>query len=215
MGNFLDDDTRFERELMERLHTGVTDMIGLDVAANLTLEEFTKVMEGRLVAQLTTKVLSRAVIRDTRTYYVDHPSSWWQHLKYGLYKRQWFPRRIVRRWPVKYDRTEIAVHFKQYETYPRAKTMLPPSQFGYPIVVETVSHEIDSDFPVLYDGGLTPKNDCLSKPELVYEILRHVSKRASSSLDLPLGPADIHHVLEALESLGIDTAGLVKKGGLR
>lgn len=202
----------FEQALMERLWVGVTDLIGPEAAAYLTLEEFKDVREGRLVAKLATKVLARAVIRDTRTYYVDHPTSWWQHLKYDLHSWRWFPRRIVRRWPVKYGRTEIAVHFRQYETYPKAKTMLPPSQFGYPIVVETAGHDIDSKFPILHDGGLTPENDCISKPELVTRILQYVFRMAPGHTDpLPMSPTDVYNVLEALESLGVHTAGLVRK----
>ena len=205
-----------ERALMERLTTGVSEMIGPDVAASLSLEQIHEMLERYLVTRLTAKVLSRAVIRDTRTYHVDHPTSWWQHLKVTLYKKRWFTRRIVRRWPVKWGRTEIRVGFSQYETYPKAKTMLPPSQFGYPVVVETVSHDIDSDFPVLFSGSLTPKNDCMEKPELVNYLLKYAFRKDPYGIDpRPLAPTDIYNMLAGLESLGVHTAGLVKKGAIR
>lgn len=196
-----------EQVLMERIKVSVADILGPEIAASLSLDRADKMLEETLIAKLTAKVLAREVIRDTRTYYVDHPATWWQHLKHTV-----APKWYKRRWPVKFDRTEIAVHFKQYETYPRASTLLPPSQFGYPVVIETVKHEIDSKFPVLHDGGLTPKNDCLTKPELVNYILRYA---ASADYTWPLGPTDAYNMLEALESLGVHVAGLVSKDAVR
>jgi hypothetical protein len=205
----------YEQALMERLRIGVSDIIGPEVAAHLEVEAIGKMLEEHLLAKLTVKVLSRAIIRDTRTYHVEHPTSWWQHLKHDLYARRLLPWRIKQRWPVKYGRTEIRVHFKQYETYPKATTTLPPSRFGYPVVIETASHDINSKFPVNYDGTLAPENDCMSKPELVNHILRYVLKTGMFDLGAPdyrsMSPTDVYNVLEALEDLGVHTAGLVKR----
>lgn len=206
--------TDYERILMERLRIGVTEAIGPEVANQLELD-IEKLMTDRLIYKLTTKVLARAIIRDTRTYSVGHPASWWQHLKFDLIKKRLIPDRIAWRWPVKWNHTEIAVHFKQYETYPRSSTMLPPSRFGYPIIVETASSDIDSKFPVSQDGGLA-EDDCMPKSEIVHRILRHASKANASRYSARLvTPTDIYDVLEALEYLGVHTAGLVKRDGER
>lgn len=211
----------FNQLTFEKLKIDIGAEIGPYVAETASLENLSDMMQGHLLARLTAYVLARKVIEDTRTYTVEHPATWWQHLKLSV-----FPERFKRRWPVRYDKTEIKVHFKQYEVYPKAPLPEVPNTFGPAVTYQTLSDETYSAFRVSHDGGGQPVNNYRDKTDLAYLLGSIVARKSLEAgrfvtteddpgyLAPRVGPTEIRMVLDALEELGVNTSELVRKRGV-
>lgn len=104
---------------------------------------------GQCAYQLKTKILTddlppeQFTARQHVTYEV--PASTWQMWK-KRHARRWYARRLVARWPVRYERdpesrgTDAVCTFnlERYRAYPRAKVRLPQEQFGAPVLVHAI-----------------------------------------------------------------------------
>lgn len=104
---------------------------------------------GHLLFQLRTKILTddlppeQFTARDRVTFEV--PTSTWQMWK-KRHAHRWFARRLVARWPVRYeldpDRrgTDAVCTFdlERWRAYPRARVQLPPGQFGAPVLFHAI-----------------------------------------------------------------------------
>jgi hypothetical protein len=100
---------------------------------------------NHLVFQLRAKILTddlppeEFTARDHVTFEV--PTSTWQMWK-KRHARRWYARRLVARWPVRYEpdpdgRGADAVctfDLARWRAYPRARVPLPQSQFGDPVL---------------------------------------------------------------------------------
>lgn len=104
---------------------------------------------GHCLFQMKTKILSDDLppetftARERVTYEI--PSSTWQMWK-KRHARRWYARRLVARWPVRYEPdpdgrgTDATCTFdlERYRTYPRARVQLPQQQFGAPVYVHGI-----------------------------------------------------------------------------
>lgn len=207
---------KVNRVNLELLTTGVSTTISPEIAQRMTAEEYHEVVWNRLVAQLTTRVLAQQTISDTRTYAVHHPASWWQHLKYALFSKRWFPVWCEYRWPVRWDRTRIKVEFKQYEAYPKASIAVPASTFGYPVMVDLVNDEIDTAFLVQHDGGgKADDREYLNQRELAHRIASALFKRNPHYDAKPPTPEEILFILDTLAQWGVNPNALVRRDNAR
>lgn len=108
-----------------------------------------RAMFGSVVCQLRTRILAddlppeEFVARQRVVFEV--PASTWQMWK-KRHARRWYARRLVARWPVRYEPdpdgrgTEAVCTFdlERYRTYPRARVRLPQERFGAPVLVHAV-----------------------------------------------------------------------------
>jgi hypothetical protein len=102
-----------------------------------------------LAVQFRTRILSddlppeEFTARQHVTYEV--PSSTWQMWK-KRHARRWYARRLVARWPVRYEpdperRGTDAVctfNLERYRTYPRARVVLPRDRFGAAVLAHGI-----------------------------------------------------------------------------
>lgn len=121
----------------------VAEELLLDFDVSIHRDIFT----DQCLFQLRTKILTDDLPPETFTarQHVTYeiPASTWQMWK-KRHTHRWYARRLVRRWPVRYEPdpetrgTEVVCTFnlERYRTYPRAR-VLPPA-FGGPVQV----HEI-------------------------------------------------------------------------
>ncbi|MFE6362941.1 hypothetical protein ACFVP3_23445 [Streptomyces sp. NPDC057806] len=104
---------------------------------------------GQFVFELQTKILTddlppERLTKSTHVRY-EVPASTWQMWK-ARHARRWYARRLVARWPVRYEPdpdgrgTEAVCTFdlERFRTYPRARVQLPREQFG----MEVLAHGI-------------------------------------------------------------------------
>lgn len=106
-------------------------------------------MFGSAAYQLRTKVLAddlppeQFTARTRVTFEV--PSSTWQMWK-KRHAHRWYARRLVTRWPVRYEPdpdkrgTDAACTFDlaRYRTYPRARVRLPEERFGRVVLAHSI-----------------------------------------------------------------------------
>ena len=104
---------------------------------------------GPVLFQLRTRILAddlppMRLTKSTRVLY-EVPASTWQMWK-CRHGRRWYARRLVARWPVRYEQdpngrgTDAVCTFdlERYRTYPRARVHLPRDRFG----MEVLAHGI-------------------------------------------------------------------------
>jgi len=96
--------------VLEKLMCSVTRTIPFCVMANSQLKarEIPRTIEG-MILDLSTYVASDDL--DKAEYEVSYPATWWQH-----FKKEVFPRRLVKRWPVVWKKHKIKYNLKA--TYP-------------------------------------------------------------------------------------------------
>lgn len=125
-------------------HTAVSEDVAMNLDVSVQREVF-----GQLLFQLRAKVLAddlppkEFTARQHITYEV--PTSSWQMWK-KRHARRWYARRLVARWPVRYEPdpdgrgTDAVCTFdlERFRTYPRARVQLPPHQFGMPVLAHTI-----------------------------------------------------------------------------
>lgn len=122
----------------------VNEEIYLDVDVSVQREAF-----GQYLFQLRTKILTddlppRMLTERTRVPF-EVPASTWQMWK-KRHARRWYARRLVARWPVRYERDPDGRHgdavcsfvLERFRTYPQAQVQLPRDQFG----MEVLAHGI-------------------------------------------------------------------------
>ncbi|MFJ6730037.1 hypothetical protein ACIQPQ_34575 [Streptomyces sp. NPDC091281] len=118
-------------------------LVDLDVAAR------SEALFGRALLQLKARVLTdelppERLTTSTRVPY-EVPASTWQIWK-KRHARRWYARRMVARWPVRYEpdpdgRGADAVctfDLTRFRTYPRARVALPRRQFGVAVLDHSV-----------------------------------------------------------------------------
>lgn len=128
----------------------------LDVDASIRDDFF-----GHCLFQLKTKILCDDLPPESFTarnrVIFEVPASTWQMWK-KRHARRWYARRLVARWPVRYQSdpdgrgTDAICTFnlERYRTYPRARVQLPRDRFGAPILVHAIRDlrwDLDEEAP--------------------------------------------------------------------
>lgn len=123
----------------------VNEDLFLDVDVRVRREFFA----DQLAVQFRTRILCDDLPPETFTarQYVTYevPSSTWQMWK-KRHARRWYARRLVARWPVRYepDPDRRGAHavctfdLERYRTYPRARVHLPRERFGAAVLVHAI-----------------------------------------------------------------------------
>lgn len=77
--------------------TRISELVAVE---NIHIEQVIHQSVGDLVLQL------RACVAGERISEINYPSDWWQ-----AFKQRWFPVWAQKRWPVKWDRYQIDLHY--------------------------------------------------------------------------------------------------------
>lgn len=197
---------------------------------------------GQMMYRFTTQILSGRTVTETQRASVKVPAGWWQHLKKtaGDWHTAWLrkphspwlllilpldiltivPRVylipwLLRRHPVRYAELATEVRFTREMLYPGADVSLPYSQFGGPVMWESV--EIA---PLAPDGepwGLEDYGPArfLERREIVSEVTRDPGL-GNPSWGMPYGvnPGAVLGVLEWLGQHGVSVDQLVARSAL-
>lgn len=123
----------------------VAEELLLDLDVSVRREVFF----DQFLFQLRTRILSddlppQRLTQRTRVPY-EVPASTWQMWK-ARHARRWYARRLVARWPVRYEPdpdgrgTDAVCTFdlERYRTYPRARVQLPPDRFGMAVLAHGI-----------------------------------------------------------------------------
>lgn len=134
----------FDTVVLDRLKVAVRRRgISSSIAQSMQLHRLEKDIFDELVYGLTAYVLAERLPNvtesETKTFTIETPDTWFQHLKQSLYFR--FPRLgwLQRRWPARLTtvsrKCTFTVNLERYRTYPKADIVLPPDRFGQPVHV--------------------------------------------------------------------------------
>jgi len=96
---------------------------------HLKLENWKNDVADVLVYQLSTHILAEEVENRTKTICFKYPKSWWQ-----MFKQQYFPKWLLKKFPVKTKKDTRLVTFKKYATYPKFLAIAFPEGYGGKIV---------------------------------------------------------------------------------
>lgn len=99
---------------------------------NLKFETWKEETINALVYQLSTHILAEEIENRTKTVCFEHPISWWQ-----MFKQQYFPKYLLKRFPIKTEKDTRLVTFKKYATYPKFPAIAFPKDYGGKIVYKT------------------------------------------------------------------------------
>lgn len=115
------------RVTLERLRKYASKRVGASLADSMEIHRQVDIALEGLVYTLTASVLASKLADDKYTahFYYKVPATWFQHLK-KAHAPKWFKNR----YPVRYEdkKATKTVHFKRYETYPKANLALPKDQ---------------------------------------------------------------------------------------
>ncbi|MFJ4365100.1 hypothetical protein ACIP4S_13210 [Streptomyces chartreusis] len=124
-------------------------LVNEDLLLDLNVAVMQHEIFGQYVFQLRTKILTdelppHMLTERTRVPF-EVPASTWQMWK-KRHARRWYARRLVARWPVRYEQDPDGRHgdavctfnLERFRTYPRARVQLPRDQFG----MEVLAHGI-------------------------------------------------------------------------
>jgi hypothetical protein len=117
-----------QRIALEKLRLGCSYVLD-----NAELELTRDVALDAMVVSLRSHVLADKLVGDTYTTHYEVPANVWQ-----MFKERHMPAWFVRRFPVRYDRKDVAVRFERYATYPDAR-ISNDRTLGKPICFERVT----------------------------------------------------------------------------
>ncbi len=142
---------RPEKFILEKVQIGCQQEISGDLVRKVEgdgderIRIFYNQMVDRLVAQIKTFIMGEKAHEETRTVVFEYPASWWQH-----FKQEVFPRWLLKRYPVRRQRHQRLVIFKQVEVLPKFNRFLKPE-------------EQELHFPVL-SAEVSPQHPCPQPP---------------------------------------------------
>lgn len=78
-----------------------------------------------LVFELKTEVMTEKLFNRIQKVTFKVPKSWWQH-----FKQVWFPKWVLRKFPVRFETHTKKVIFERYATYPQLPLVFPKDKIG-------------------------------------------------------------------------------------
>src|SRR5260370_34206554 len=128
--------------------------LGSTARSTLTVEQMENEELARLFTakayKLSAKMLAGYVTGSKRTFNVEVPASWWQHLRLSAppwYRERKTVKRYRRRHPVRMNTSSADIDFTRYLAYPLAGITLPPDEFGYGVILDQIAQNILSPWP--------------------------------------------------------------------
>jgi hypothetical protein len=106
--------------------------------------------DQRLVASLSAYVLSDKVVDEKQTVTFTYPASAWEYIK-----RDYMPKWVRDRWPVKLRKKMVEVRFEGRHNFPHADPAWQ-RQLGDAIILQQVTHKpayYDVDYNATYEEG--------------------------------------------------------------
>lgn len=198
-----------EQFILEPLFVDRMHSIGRFLGDTASVQVTADLFDDMLVT-FQAQMLAGQTANDTHVYTVEHPATWWQHLKLSR-APSWF----TKRWPVSYAVTRIKADWKQYATYPRADMGLPAAKFGYPITINMAETEVlGSPYKVERLADEPSKPAYISRHELVSRLYGTEAMRSlerPSMTDYPPSPqAMVYVVLDGLKEVGVNPDELLR-----
>lgn len=124
---------------------GVSSAVSKELVEDASVSEVYDHMFDQMVYRMTKFVLGEKIpsmtVKDIQK--IESPKNPWQHFKM-MYVDKWFMRRLVQKWPVKYDikYIELTTTWNQYILYPWQKHILK-KDMGQPVrIIEEPQHVI-------------------------------------------------------------------------
>jgi len=132
------DSTEFKQRVLERTQLRLQYPISAYVA-NSACFDLIEMTGEKLLMTIMAEVLTDHVETLRQTAKLNVPATWWQHFKQD-HEQNWFMRKLIKRRPIRYTTWSSDVIFERLMRYPDARIALPESQFGHPVICESVTH---------------------------------------------------------------------------
>lgn len=110
---------------LERLRFSVSKMLSGHTLAMTKLDVIRDEIMNGLVYELHTEVMAEKVENRVQKVTFEFPKSWWQY-----FKKEYFPKWLLKKFPVKSELSSKSVIFNRYATYPQLPLIFPPDKIG-------------------------------------------------------------------------------------
>lgn len=207
----------------------------------LEVEQLTDRAFGQMMYRFTTSILSGKTVTEKQRATVKVPAGRWQHLKRTagdwhtawlrkphsawllfilpldlltivprVYLIPWF----LRRHPVKYAELTVEVRFTRDMLYPGADVSVPCSQFGAPVMWESMELGPSAPEGVSWQFEDYGPGRFLDRREIMHEVMREPDQSASWGMPYGANPAAVLSVLDWLGQHGVTVDQLVARSAL-
>jgi hypothetical protein len=126
--------------ILEKVKVDLIDYISTAQLKNFDIETLKNSMTNAIVLKLRGFLMGEKLREERKDWKVSYPSSWWQ-----MFKRQYFPKWLLKRFPVRHTTLKRKVVFKVYELYPKLPIAIPKyADRHFPIQI-CYTENIDKD----------------------------------------------------------------------
>ncbi len=129
---------QYEPVVLEQIVASLGEL-GRFSRGSLTVERCLAASTSELVSKVVVKVLTAQLpperVEESTLVEFRRPATWWEHFK-ETYQDRWWLRRLVLRWPVRWEREQrvvrVVVDMTRVLAFPKAD-IRPPAAFGPPV----------------------------------------------------------------------------------
>ncbi|MCK4359788.1 MAG: hypothetical protein KAW92_13815 [Candidatus Cloacimonetes bacterium] len=122
--------------LLEKLRVNTSQMVSGHTVATMELDVIENNTINALVFQLRAEVMAEKLEDRTQMVTFKVPKSWWQR-----FKQEWFPKRLLKKFPIKLESYTKFVTFEHYATYPELPLAFPKDKIGKIVYKDFVTKE--------------------------------------------------------------------------
>lgn len=113
-------DYKVNQLILERVKVNLIDYISEAQLRNFFIEGSKDALTNSIALKLHGFLMGEKLREEKRNWKVSYPSSWWQ-----MFKKQYFPKWLLKSFPIKYITLKRKVIFKVYELYPKLPIAMP------------------------------------------------------------------------------------------
>jgi len=116
----LNNNAQYDELILEKVRIGLSEYISKEQILNFNIEIIGDNLTDSIIFKIRGFLMGEKLREEKRNWRVSYPSSWWQMLK-----EQYFPKWLLKKYPVKYTIKKRKVTFKVYEVYPKLPIAIP------------------------------------------------------------------------------------------
>ncbi len=136
----VDRDYEIKQLVIDRLNTQRDFAISGCALQSLTISKYKDVLMNQIMYSVRALIPAENVKESTHTVSVEYPDGWW-----NAFKEQYFPAKLLKRYPVKYVTKTETVTFTAYNLYPKFPEVYPECGDTRQVIIQYVDAVEDAD----------------------------------------------------------------------
>ncbi len=110
---------------LEKIQYGLYDFLSKASLMNMSIDRIDDFVADRIIYKIRGYLMGEKLREEKSILEVSYPCSCWQ-----MFKKQYFPKWLLKKFPVKYETVRKKVEFKVYELYPKFSKVCPNDANG-------------------------------------------------------------------------------------